>query len=54
VTHIGYHAFAYNDALTAIDYHGTKEQWQQIKKHDEWNNSPNIQVVRFRDGVLEV
>ena len=54
LTYIGWHAFLGNDALTAIDYHGTKEQWQQIKKHDEWNDSPNIQVVRCRDGVLRL
>ena len=54
LTYIGWHAFLGNDALTAIDYHGTKEQWQQIKKDDEWNDSPNIQVVRCRDGVLRL
>ena len=51
MTEIGWDAFSGNDALTAIDYHGTKEQWQQIKKHEEWKDSPNIQVVRCRDGV---
>ena len=54
MTEIGWDAFSGNDALTAIDYHGTKEQWQQIKKHEEWNDSPNIQVVRCRDGILRL
>ena len=54
VTEIGWDAFSGNDALTAIDYHGTKEQWQQIKKDEEWNDSPNIQVVRCTDGVLRL
>ena len=54
MTEVGWDAFSGNDALTAIDYHGTKEQWQQIKKHEEWNDSPNIQVVRCRDGILRL
>lgn len=68
VTEIGSLAFKGCSSLTAIDYAGTKEQWENIEKGyrliesewcgeilgDYWNDESKIKVIRCKDGEIEV
>lgn len=51
VTSIGGLAFAHGKSLTAVTYKGTKEQWGNVSKGDNWNlNTPPDAVVHCTDG----
>ena len=52
VTSIGGGAFNYCDSLTSIIYNGTKVEWQEIKKGDNWKWSTGNFTVHCTDGDL--
>ena len=63
VTEILDSAFADCDSLTAIDYTGTKEQWEAINKgrvdfsgdyREYWKEDSNIRVVHCTDGDIKL
>jgi hypothetical protein len=52
VTHIGCGVFYKCKSLKAIDFAGTKEQWEKIQKDGFWNEGSKIQVIRCTDGEV--
>ena len=40
--------------LTAIDYQGSKDQWEKINKNTDWAYGSNIQRIVCTDGVIEL
>ena len=67
VTKIDSKAFEGCSSLTAIDYAGTKKQWEEIEKghrisHEyygdivkyDWDEESNIKVIRCKDGEIKL
>lgn len=52
VTRIYNHAFEDCDSLTAIDYTGTKEQWEEIEKSEFWKGLYKRIEIRCTDGNM--
>lgn len=52
VTHIGCGVFYKCKSLKAIDFAGTKEQWEKIQKDGYWNEGSKLQVIRCIDGEV--
>ena len=53
VKEIGSFAFAYTTQLKEINYNGTKAQWQNIKKCDNWDWAAGSYTVHCTDGDIE-
>ena len=45
-------AFGYCDALTSIQYKGTKEMWDKIEFHKDWAKSTPLKVIHCADGDI--
>ena len=54
VTSIGNYAFARCSSLTSIEYNGTKEQWEDITKGDDWNYGNNSFIIHCTDGDIKI
>ena len=54
VTEIGYGAFWVCSGLTSIHFQGTREQWENVDKGDEWDEDTGDYVVHCSDGDYEV
>lgn len=52
VTSIGASVFGYCSGLTNIIFNGTKNQWNNISKHYNWETSSNIKTITCTDGVI--
>lgn len=52
VTSIGDSAFTTCNKLTAINYNGTKEQWNKIEKHENWLLSTPEFTIHCTDGDI--
>ena len=50
VTSIGERAFAGCKSLSTINYNGTKKQWIEIKKGENWHNNVSTGEVLCNDG----
>lgn len=42
------------EKLEAINYRGTKAQWNAIHKNAQWKNNPTIKVVHCTDGDIKL
>ena len=54
VTKIGEEAFNACTALKEVHYAGTKEQWADVEKGDDWYRYTPAQEVRCSDGTVEL
>ncbi len=52
VTEIDSWAFANCTGLTSINYNGTKEQWNNIPKGEEWDEGISDYTVHCTDGDI--
>ena len=52
VTWIGACAFSLCDSLTSISFDGTVEQWNAIKKGDDWNYNTGNYTIYCTDGKI--
>ena len=52
--HIGERAFRYCRSLYYINYLGTKEQWENIPKGEEWNAYTPMNIIRCVDGDIKL
>ena len=50
VTCIGSWAFSGHYSTTAVNYAGTKQQWNKISLNTDWNKNSNIQIIHCTDG----
>lgn len=50
LTKIGARTFFECSNLTAVDFGGTKEEWNNIEKGTEWMNDSAIKTIRCADG----
>ena len=53
VTSIGDEAFSGCSGLTSIIYQGTREQWENVDKGDEWDEYTGDYVVHCSDGNVD-
>ena len=53
VTYIGFKPFAGSEELTKIIFRGTKKEFDDIEKHDEWNTGSSIKTVVCTDGEIK-
>ena len=54
VTFIGDGAFGWDDDLNAIEFEGTKEQWNAVTLGDDWNLEIHASEVKCSDGFVEL
>ena len=52
VTDIADFAFDKCNELTVIDFKGTKEQWEAIKKGDKWDFNTGNYKIYCKDGSI--
>ena len=51
VTSIDVLAFAYCSGLTSIHFEGTKAQWDNVIKGDDWKQNTPTTTVYFKNGT---
>ena len=54
VTSIGGWVFNYCSSLTNIDFKGTKNEWNNIRKDSYWKRSSSIKTITCTDGVITI
>ena len=54
VTIIGHRAFGECSSLLEIDYKGTKESWQAIRKGKYWRTNSGIRTIKCTDGIIKL
>ena len=47
-------AFRFCSSLKTITYNGTKDQWEEIEKGQNWNKGVPAKVVHCFDGDVEI
>lgn len=52
VTSIKNYAFAYCSGLKNIDFKGTMNEWNNIRKESYWKNGLSIKTITCTDGVI--
>ena len=52
VTWIGTSAFSGCEALTKLNYNGTKAQWKQIEKNGDWMKGSSIEHIHCLDVMI--
>lgn len=53
ITYIGFQPFSGSIELTKINFRGTKKEFDDIEKHDEWNTGSFIKKVVCTDGEIK-
>ncbi len=54
VTSIERGAFEYCLSLLEIDYEGTKEDWELVKKERCWRKNSGIRTIKCTDGIIKL
>lgn len=52
ITYIGFQPFVGSEKLTKINFRGTKKEFDDIEKYDEWNTDSFIETVVCTDGEI--